>query len=135
MSEQYYYSNQTKGFYAESIHGKDKPEDCIKITKKQHEELLNKPADMDIVIEKGQVSLQNHEYSQNELLKMAKSKIRLEFSEWEQAKIHNETYDYDVASYEVKKKQLQDEFKATRILYNSLDKKSIEELKLLLGIL
>jgi hypothetical protein len=37
---QYYYSKSTNGFYVDEVHGTDIPKDAVKITEKQHSDLM-----------------------------------------------------------------------------------------------
>lgn len=130
--EQKYYSKRMNGFYVKSIHGDNMPEDCVKITEEQHQDLLKNGNSLEVIIENDTMSLKEKVLSKDDLLQRCKLKLQNEFEKLEKAKIHNETYDYETESYEIRKKELQDEFIAKRKLFNSLGEKTIDELKVLL---
>lgn len=129
--EKYYYSNETKGFYTSSIHGKNKPSDCIELSYENYLKLLNKPLNTYIDVANNKLSIKEVVLSKDDLLKIVKDKIVFKSDILSKKLLHNESYSYD-ASYSTYKEEIISSLKLTREQLKDLELKNIDELKVLM---
>lgn len=98
--EKYYYSNKENGFYTQSIHGINRPNDCVEINKSKYLELLNKPSDTFIYVDGLNVSIEKMVLTRSILEDRLLNKLSFE-CDGLQAKLHkNESYKYDIENYQ-----------------------------------
>lgn len=120
MKDKYYYSQSTKGFYCDSVHGKKKPKDCIEITQQKHQELLSKNSKQEIVIENDKAILKNRIFSNKELETIVDLKIQKKLDSLGLELAHNETYQ-GTESYEQRKNNTLNDLMHYRVMINDLD--------------
>lgn len=132
MEEKYYYSQERKGFYCDSIHGKNKPSDCIEISLEKYQELLNKDINSEIILVNNQFSLRKKVFSKEELKLHAKNLLSQKCDQLREALVYNDSYAYNEEEFLLKKQEIFKELKQNRTKINLLKTLNKEELKQLL---